>query len=839
MLHPNRLASARLLSADVVEQDHPHKDGAFWLGRSPFNNGQIAPDGLPLGMKDDRHFLLVGGTRGGKGTGFIVPNLCLWPGSVVCVDPKGENAMLTADARSEGRNGYPQAVHVLDPFHAARIVNNDLRASFNPLWELMEPDPDGEDWGTPDDDDYEPAMIPVTDAVDEAAIIAASIIVDGDKGSTNPFWNTSAKRMITALILHVISNERFKGRRNLVTVRQLIMTGDEDLLAGAQVEHPELTNAPALMWNDIALNMAFDGVIHEDGAFIYDMMRNDPETYTGVSATAASHTEFLKSPKIRATLKRSSFRLEDLKLSKQGMTLYLCLPMRFMGSEHYRWLRMIIGLVTQQMEKTPGQCRSGHKVLMMLDEFTSLKRMAYLEEALTQYAGAGLKMFFAVQTLDRLKAVYPDAWETFVSQCGVKCFFNADDHYSRDYISKLVGETEVCIKNAGENTTDTETGGWSLMDTVGNSTGGGVSDGQGTSRQEGENTSWNNGEGGGSSQSRNSGRNGGSSNSHGHAFGEGESYGGGTGISQVAYKSLLRSLFGMGPGYKPEWTESSNTNWSKKPQLHRKLLPCRQSRLAEGEGSNTSASWNKGEGGGRNKSASVNDNHTVSTNYQNSRSQARGESGSKAHGSGKSLTEQWQRRPIFLPEEIGRFFAGQKDSDERYPGLALVLAGGDVSMVVRRINYHEDWRFVGLFNPHLDYEFKPLKPKDLPPVVALPAKAELPAPAGFDWRKLWRSAKWTAIGVTPFLLLGALAYLIGWRHLGYLIGGLLALLLIYFAASVMRAPTLTPDEIARQKAARRKRRALRLAGKGDYSAWHQLGAEETARTAKSLEPKGW
>ncbi len=763
MLHPNRLASARLQAVDSVEREHPHKAGAFWVGRSPFDNGQIGPDGPPLGMADDRHFLLVGGTRGGKGTGFIVPNLCLWPGSVVCVDPKGENAMLTADARSEGRNGHPQAVYVLDPFGAARIVNNALRASFNPLWELMEPDPDGEDWGTPADDDYEPAMRPVPEAVDEAAIIASSIVVEGDKGSNNPFWNTSAKRLITALILHVISNERFKGRRNLVTVRQLLMAGDEELLAAAQIDNPELTNAPALMWNDIALNPAFDGVIHEDGAFIYDMMRNDAETYSGVSATAASHTEFLKSPKLRATLKRSSFRLEDLKLSKQGISLYLCLPMRFMGSEHYRWLRMIIGLVTQQMEKTPGQCRSGHKVLMMLDEFTSLKRMSYLEEALTQYSGAGLKMFFAVQTLDRLKAVYPDAWEAFISQCGVKCFFNADDHFTRKYVSELVGETEVCIKNAGESTSNTLTGGWSEVDTENHSTGGGTSDATGVSHQKGENTSWNDGKGGGSSRSRNSGRNIGTTDTKGYGFGESESQGGSTGVSQVAY----RSLFG-GKKYKPEWTESSSINWNRGKSYNENYSHADSQGYQEGEGSAVSDSWNTGKGGGRSSSDSTNKNHAVSTSYQDGRSNAKGRSGSEARGEGRTLTEQWQRRPIFLPEEIGRFFAGQKENDERYPGLALVIVGGDASLVVRRINYHEDMLFEGLFNPHLDYEFKPIKRKILPAIIEPPVEpAPLPANNGniLIWGAICLGVMAMGfviekVGVNPMLALLAIALVI-------------------------------------------------------------------------------
>src|SRR5690606_26090574 len=91
----------------------PFAHGDFWLGR--LANGQ------PMGFRDDRHVLLTSGTRGGKGTSIIVPNLCMWPGSAVIIDPKGENAMVTARARGKGSRfcyGLKQQVRILDPFNA-------------------------------------------------------------------------------------------------------------------------------------------------------------------------------------------------------------------------------------------------------------------------------------------------------------------------------------------------------------------------------------------------------------------------------------------------------------------------------------------------------------------------------------------------------------------------------------------------------------------------------------------------------------------------------------------------------------------------------------------------
>src|ERR1043166_578423 len=58
-------------------------------------------DGKALGSSDDRHLLLVAGSRAGKGVSYVIPNLLLYEGSVFAIDPKGELAQITARGRAE------------------------------------------------------------------------------------------------------------------------------------------------------------------------------------------------------------------------------------------------------------------------------------------------------------------------------------------------------------------------------------------------------------------------------------------------------------------------------------------------------------------------------------------------------------------------------------------------------------------------------------------------------------------------------------------------------------------------------------------------------------------
>jgi type IV secretion system protein VirD4 len=56
----------------------------------------------PLQYTGDRHLLTVAPTRSGKGTTALVPNQLTYTGSILVIDPKGENARITAARRGKG-----------------------------------------------------------------------------------------------------------------------------------------------------------------------------------------------------------------------------------------------------------------------------------------------------------------------------------------------------------------------------------------------------------------------------------------------------------------------------------------------------------------------------------------------------------------------------------------------------------------------------------------------------------------------------------------------------------------------------------------------------------------
>ena len=362
-----RIATAEWADPAEVEARYRYSDGTVWLGRS------ASEQPVPVGYRDDRHVCVVSGSRGGKGTTSIVNNLILWPGSAICVDSKGENATVTAARRGRGSKhakGLGQAVQVLDPFKAAQ-VDDSLRGRFNPLDAL---DPANEE------------------TIDEAGRIADAVVVVHE--SNDPFWDESARAMVKGLLLHVLTAPQYEGRRNLVTVRKLITRGDwESVEALRDAGEKDIPPAHGLLWTGLANNPAFDGLVAGIGDSFTNMLLNSPKQFESVLQVANRNTEFIDSPAMQRLLEASDFQLSELKTRPGGLSVYLCLPQRYM-STHYRWLRMMIALTVTEMEKVRGRPVTGYPVLMVLDEFAGLKRMEVIENAVAQIAGYGVKLFF-------------------------------------------------------------------------------------------------------------------------------------------------------------------------------------------------------------------------------------------------------------------------------------------------------------------------------------------------------------------------------------------------------------------------------------------------------------
>ncbi|PJB70602.1 MAG: hypothetical protein CO093_07300 [Alphaproteobacteria bacterium CG_4_9_14_3_um_filter_47_13] len=333
------------------------------------------------------HLLTFAATGTGKGRGTIIPNLLDYDGSVLVIDPKGENAAVTARHRSTMHQ-----VAVLDPWGKSGIET----ASFNPL-----------SWITEENEHY----------IADAASLAEAIVVPGRSGDTH--WEDSARDLIKGLILYV-ALEAKPDQRHLLYLREVLsyMPGTLKALFAKMGESDKA-----------------DGVIRRSGNRFRDMPEKE---FGSILSTAQRHTQFLDdAPEpMRKVLVETTFDIRDLKRDSK-LSLYLCLPPSRLKS-HNRWLRIMVNMAISVLEaeqKTPDK-----PVLFILDEAAVLGHMQKLAESVGLMRGYGMQLWTIWQDLNQLKAAYKDEWQSFISNAGAIQVFGINDNDTAEYFSKHGGE---------------------------------------------------------------------------------------------------------------------------------------------------------------------------------------------------------------------------------------------------------------------------------------------------------------------------------------------------------------------------------------------------------------
>ncbi|MGU3392429.1 type IV secretory system conjugative DNA transfer family protein [Sphingomonas sp. M1A8_2b] len=351
--------------------------------------GRDRKSGKLLRYLGPAHLLTIAPTRSGKGVGTIIPNLLDYPFACVCIDPKGENALIAA----RQRRGFGP-VHVLDPFGITGLVP----AAFNPLDRI---DPTG------------------LDVADDCLTLADALVHDAHNQQTEAHWNEEAKALIAGLLMHILAREP-ASTRTLATLR----------------EH--LTLAPAAFLALLERMQGMGGLVAR--AANRHLGKSGREA-AGVLSSAQRHTHFLDSPRMTATLGHSDFRFADLK--ERPASIFLVLPPDRLDT-YARWLRLMVAQALTELARTPG--RPVWPVLFLLDEFAALGHLEPVERAMGLMAGYGIQLWPIVQDIHQLRALYGQRAGTFLSNAGVLQVFGVNDQQSAKLVSDLLGQETVVFE---------------------------------------------------------------------------------------------------------------------------------------------------------------------------------------------------------------------------------------------------------------------------------------------------------------------------------------------------------------------------------------------------------
>ena len=316
-------------------------------------------NGRILATTDLRPTLVTGGTRSGKGRGHVVPTLLSWNGSVLVHDPKGELWAVTAGWRSR----FSHALY-LAPRHAAS-------ARWNPLAEIQ-PGPG------------------------ELAQVQRLVAILSDPGGTRDeeaIWDKAASEILEAVILHVLYTADDQDK-TLLKVRELLADLDEAADVMLKTLHrPGPDGEPQ---THPFIQTAVKGY-----AAMHDRFR------TSVQGTARSYLKWLAGVDVERALSVSDFAMGDLMCAEAPMSLYVQVAPADAAALR-PLVRLLFYAAAQALTAEEGRDAAGrtkhHKLLMVMDEFPLLGRLAFFEKSLRLMSGYGIKAMFVAQSLKACRA---------------------------------------------------------------------------------------------------------------------------------------------------------------------------------------------------------------------------------------------------------------------------------------------------------------------------------------------------------------------------------------------------------------------------------------------------
>ncbi|MBB5708671.1 type IV secretory system conjugative DNA transfer family protein [Sphingopyxis panaciterrulae] len=381
---PDAIEGDGLLVGWSLETRRHSRPVGFSFGDQVDAAGRAA---LPILLAGEGHLITIAPTGAGKGVGCVVPSLLRHRGPAIVIDPKGENAAITARRRRD----MGQQVIVLDPMGITAFQGGAL----NPL-DLIDP--------------FAPT------AVDEAHVVIDQLLAF-TSADRDRFWQGRARQLLVGVLFHLLTDLP-KQTHTLAEFRALVNRAAGDATALIQAleasRHPEARATGQLF----AINAA--------------------ETVGGIVAFAQEAIDFMRGPALQAATERSSIDF-DAVTRGDPLTIYIVMPPHMLGS-HGRLLRLWVGaLMTAIMRR---RARPEASTLFVLDEAAQLGTFNELRQAVTLLRGYGLQTWSFWQDASQLQYLYPDDWQTMVNNSKVVQCFGANTLLAAQTMAGLVGHPD-------------------------------------------------------------------------------------------------------------------------------------------------------------------------------------------------------------------------------------------------------------------------------------------------------------------------------------------------------------------------------------------------------------
>lgn len=389
-----------------------HGDARFAAGRDLARRGMFkaSPDGIIVGrfnrklvrLSGQQSVVLAAPTRSGKGVGVVVPNLLEYQESMVVLDIKQENFVLTSGWRAS--QGH--AVYLFNPFAEDRRTHR-----WNPLTYVSS----------------DPAF-----RISDLMSIAAMLYPDG--ADEQKFWVSHARNAFLAFALYLFESRDdtrttgFPGAGGAPTLGALHRLSSGD--GGDLKSH----------FRALSHNTFLSG--NARSAFA-NLLSQADETFASILGTFKQPLNAWINPVLDAATSGDDFMLTDLR--KKRITIYVGIQPDKLAESRLivnLFFNQVINLNTRELPQNNPQLR--HQCLLLMDEFTAIGKLDIIASAIAYMAGYNLRLLPIIQSMAQLDATYgKELSRTILTNHALQILYAPREQQDANDYSDMLGYTTV------------------------------------------------------------------------------------------------------------------------------------------------------------------------------------------------------------------------------------------------------------------------------------------------------------------------------------------------------------------------------------------------------------
>lgn len=361
--------------AVIAKQNRPLHGAARFANTAEIRKaGLLDPKGgldktILVGKKNGRYLtyggyqfvILAAPTRSGKGVGIVVPNCLNYSDSLVVLDIKGENFDITSGFRAK----HGQKVYLFAPFDEAGVTHR-----YNPL-EYISDDP--------------------AQRLGDIDAIGTALYSGGNQN--DKFWSENAKDLFRGLCLFVLERKDLPKTFGEI-LRQASGKGKplkeyifEELKKAQDTGHP-FSNACIDCLNRV--------------------LSNSENTLAGIVATFGTPLLIFQNPRVNLATSANDFDLREVR--RELMSIYFKMPPNKLKEGSVLVNLFFDQLLNLNTRVLPSQDKTlKHQCLVLLDEMTSIGKVAMIAQAVSYMAGYNMRLLTIIQNKSQLEDVYGKA----------------------------------------------------------------------------------------------------------------------------------------------------------------------------------------------------------------------------------------------------------------------------------------------------------------------------------------------------------------------------------------------------------------------------------------------